>query len=64
MFAGADLALQHVNNRSDLLENYNLNLIWRDSKVSTYIFILSFFLSFIFFIVLIYFLRIRQYMIV
>ena len=30
---GADLALRHVNDREDLLENYSLNLIWKDSKV-------------------------------
>ena len=52
---GADLALRHVNNRSDLLENYSLNLIWRDSKVKFYIFLffyLSLFSFFMFFVFL------------
>ena len=30
---GADMALRHINGRDDFLEQFNLNLIWRDSKV-------------------------------
>ena len=50
---GADLALRQIKDRDDLLENFNLNLIWRDSKVNIFIsFFLSFFLSLSFFLFL------------
>ena len=30
---GSEMALRHINEREDILDNYKLNLIWRDSQV-------------------------------
>ena len=33
---GSNMALQHINQRDDILHGYRLNLIWRDSKASIF----------------------------